>query len=153
MADEGPKTATDGPEKGGRGRSVALVLSVVGLILLCLAASQYRYFIPHERNIWSTEVGENMDKIRAGAWKYYATDHWDSNGNLLPKAFPSNITRTPKKGPHCDSRLTPTEVWDIHGWGPIHFALTGPHSFAYEFRSDGATGTAASYTARALRRS
>jgi hypothetical protein len=149
MADEGKQTATSEQEKRGRGRSIAPVLAAVGLVLLCLAVGYYRYFISPRSNIWRTEAGEAIDKIKGGARQYYVTDHWDTNGNLLPRAFPSNISMTPKTGPNCDKVHTPTEVWDTHGWGLLHFELTEPHYYAYEFLSDGLTGTRATYTARA----
>lgn len=90
----------------------------------------------------------DMDKIRGGARQYYVVDHWDSQGNLLPKSFPVRIPMTPPEGPSCNKKFTSSAGWDRAGWGPLHFASTGAQSYAYEFWSNGLTGTAAVYTAR-----
>ena len=104
--------------------------------------------LKYRRKALTIEATESLDKIKAGARQYYVTDHWDSNGNLLPKGFPTGIKKTPPK-PFCKKTLTPTTTWDRAGWGPIHFALTEPHLFSFSFESSGSTGTSATYTARA----
>ena len=95
----------------------------------------------------SMEASESLDKIKAGARQYYIHDHWDSNGNQLPKGFPTGIKKTPPK-PSCYKTFTTKTSWDSAGWGPLHFALTEPHMYSYSFESSG-TGTDATYTARA----
>ncbi len=96
----------------------------------------------------STIRSESMDKIKGLARQYYVTDHWDSNGNLLPKGFPVRIPMTPSTGPTCEPKLTPIPEWDKAGWGPLHFAITEHHRYAFEFWGNGLTGTEAVYTAR-----
>ena len=121
-----------------------IVVAIIGI----LAAVAIPAFIKYIRKSKTVEATEALDKVKGGARQYYVTDHWDSNGNLLPKSFPANITKTPTK-PHCDKQLTPTASWDTNGWGPIHFALTEPHYFAYSFSAPSSTGTSAVYTATA----
>ena len=94
------------------------------------------------------EATESLDKIKAGARQYYVSDHWDTNGNLLPKRFPQ-VRPVPAAPPCGRTARTPTSVWDKAGWGALHFALTDPHRYAYTFESSG-TNTKAVYTARAL---
>ena len=107
-----------------------------------------RAMADYKKNVLRKEAVEMLGKIRDGARMYYVTDHWDSNGNLLPKGFPSNIRTTPRK-PHCKKKLTTTATWDTEGWGPIHFTITEPHYCAYAFVSSGSTGVSATYSARA----
>ena len=96
----------------------------------------------------TVEATESLDKIKGGARQYFVTDHWDSNGNLLPKRFPASMARTPSRPPCGRTVITPTVVWDRAGWGKLHFALTTPRRYAYTFDSAG-TGTASVYTATA----
>ena len=151
IVDEGqnrsPGKLVGRPYRWGDTRALVLVAIIMGFtVLVGLMAHIPRLF---RSGPCCGEAYENIDKIRAGARQYFVTDHWDSNGNLLPKAFPHHIPLTPPTGPNCDKKLTPTEVWDAAGWGPIHFAVTEPHYYAYKFWGSG-TGTASVYTAQAL---
>ena len=116
-----------------------------------LAAVAIPSFTKYTNRAKTVEATEALDKIKGGARQYYVTDHWDSNGNLLPKGFP-NVSGhgrwTPAKS-SCKKRLTPTTRWDKDGWGPIHFALTEPHYYQYKFVAPSTTGTGAVYTATA----
>lgn len=117
---------------------------VAGLLYVLVPA-----YLKYTRKICRlTARTEAMDKIKIGARQYYVTDHWDSRGNLLPKRFPMRIPLTPSGGPSCKMQLTPSAVWEAAGWGPLHFAYNESQSYAYEFWSNGLTGTAAVYTAR-----
>ena len=121
-----------------------IVVAIIGI----LAAVAIPAFIKYIRKSKTVEATEALDKIKGGARQYYVTDHWDSNGNLLPKAFPT-ATIIPSGGPKCDKQLTPTATWDTAGWAPLHFALTEPHYYAYTFSAPSSTGTSAVYTALA----
>lgn len=137
------------PQKSGLGWLVILIIvGAVGVpVLGIMAAVAIPAFIKYKRMSKTVEATESLDKIKAGARMYFVTDHWDENGNLLPKGFPTNIVKTPTN-PGCDKQVTPTSTWDTNGWGPLHFALTEPHYYSYEFVSTG-TGTSSVYTARA----
>ena len=134
--------------KNKAGGFTLIELMIVVAIIGILAAVAIPAFIKYIRKSKTVEATEALDKIKGGARQYYVTDHWDSNGNLLPKSFPANVTITPAK-PHCDKQLTPTTTWDTNGWAPIHFALTEPHYYAYSFKAPATTGTGAVYTATA----
>ena len=122
-----------------------IVVAIIGI----LAAVAIPAFIKYIRKSKTVEATEALDKIKGGARQYYVTDHWDSNGNLLPKSFPK-ATIIPSGGPKCDKQLTTTAAWDTAGWGPLHFALTEPHYYAYTFgTTTTSTGAAAVYTATA----
>ena len=97
----------------------------------------------------TVEAYEALSKIRDGAKAYYVHTHWDKNGNVLPYGFPTNVTMVPHDGPKCDRVDTPHKVWDKAGWHSLSFAFVDYHYFAYTFVSNGATGTAAAYSARA----
>ncbi len=107
----------------GCGLVLLLVLLVVVYAWLKLARH------PHSHPCYSTR--DDIERIAAGARQYYVTDHWDENGNLLPKAFPANITRTPARI-DCDREtIVPQTTWDTNGWGPVHFAPAWPRFNVY----------------------
>ncbi len=93
-----------------------------------------------------------LDKIKSGARQYYVTDHWNQNGELMPKRFPAVSKSgkwTPSKpccGKKCNTSMT---KWDKDGWNKLHFALTDSHYYQYQFIASESTGTSATYTARA----
>ncbi len=121
-----------------------VVVTIIGL----LATIAIPAFVKYMRKSKTVEAHEALQKIMVGAKSYYVAEHWDSNGNYLPMAFPSNVTKTPTT-PYCDRRITPTAVWDAAGWAPLRFALVEAHYYSYDFETNNATGTSAKYTAYA----
>ncbi len=97
----------------------------------------------------TVEASDGLDKIKAGARLYFQADHYDSNGNLLPKRFPASTHTVPPAPPCGRTVSTPATVWDKAGWGKLQFAITDRHRYSYSFVSAG-TNTRAVYTARAL---
>lgn len=124
-------------------------LMVVVVIIGILASVAIPQFVKYLRKSKLVEAHEALDKIKTGAKSYYVAEHWDTNGNVLPHGFPTNVTMVPAAGPTCDKVVTPTSQWDAAGWGKLKFAFTEAHYFAFTFTSSGTTGTAAKYTSRA----
>ena len=123
--------------KGGR-RWIWVVVVVVFVWLLYVLVPAFIKYTHVSRQAPCHEIW----RINSGARQYYVVDHWDSHGNLLPKAFPDRMLMTPPKGPSCERQITPSAVWDAAGWGPLHFALIHGNYCAYEFWGSGLTGTA-----------
>ena len=88
-----------------------------------------------------------IGKLVGNARMYYLSDHWDSNGNLLPKAWPLEAKKTPARIPCGGFALAPPSTWERNGWGPLHFAVVERTMCSYEFRSKGREAKA-SYWAR-----
>ena len=120
------------------------------LLLLVLAAAAYLKYIRYSSSLCG-RAGLDLDYIMSGARQYYITDHWDSNGNLLPKGFPQNITKTPARMA-CggEPQFIPMASWDTHGWGPVHFPgnYDSPKRTycTYEFRARGVKETSRYWT-------
>lgn len=133
-----------GDLKASRLEGKGAVAATMGI----LAAVAIPAFIKYTRKSKTVEATEALDKIGGGARAYYVTDHWDRNGNLMPKRFPPSVPMTPTKIPGCNKKLTPAITWSSRGWDPLYFALTEPHYYSYSFQSSG-TGAASVYTARA----
>ncbi len=112
-----------------------------------LAAVAIPAFTKYTRRAKTSEAVIGLHKMKAGARQFYVTDHWDSNGNLMPKAFPKSAGWTPSK-PCCKKCRTLSTTWDKDGWKQLHFAINEPHYYQYKFVSSG-TGTSAKFTALA----
>ena len=113
-----------------------------------LAAVAIPAFTKYTRRSKTTEAIFALDKMKTGARQYYVTDHWDTNGNLMPKEFPNVSNWTPSK-PCCGKKCrTLSTTWDKAGWNKLHFAMNEPHYYQYKFISSG-TGSSAKYTAMA----
>lgn len=126
------------------GKWVSLVLAVSAMLVVVLV-----WFFWHIKKSGGPchHPSGMLDRIKGGARQYFVTDHWDQNGNLLPKGFPEGIKKTPATLPCGNTVLVPTMTWDRNGWGPIHFAYTEPTYCTHEFQGHG-TGKESRYFAR-----
>ena len=122
-----------------------VVVTLVGILSTVAAPILVRQM----RKSKTVEAYEALSKLRLGAKTYYMFTHWDQGGNILPHSFPTNVKMVPASGPTCDRVYTPTSEWDAANWHNLGFSFTEYHYFAYDFSSNGATGTRATYTALA----
>ena len=125
-----------------------IVVAIIGI----LAAVAIPAFIKYIRKSKTVEATESLDKIKVGARTYYVADHYDTNGNLLDKAFPASTTETPatKCCTQTGQKCAPTNDWENNAsWKALKFALSDAHYFNYQFQAGG-TGTDAKYTADAF---
>ena len=131
-------------------RRKARDLDASGAALGLLAGVAIPDLLRHQTRKYTAEATDNLDKIKAGARSYFIADHYDKNGNLLPKRFPASMAVTPAGGPPAGSTTsTSAAQWDRQGWNKLHFKITAPHRYAYTFDSSG-INTKAVYTARAV---
>lgn len=121
------------------------IVFVVGC-LFSFAVIVYLYKNANKSGGPCGRVSTVLDTIKSRARMYYLGDHWDSSGNLLPKAFPSNIKRTPLRLP-CNGEVVPAETWKVNGWRTLSFSPLEETYCSHEFISHG-TGAASGYTAK-----
>lgn len=127
---------------GGMGLAIAAIpVGVVVVFFLqgMLAAIAIPAFVKYIRKSKAIEATESLDKIRAGLRAYARADHFDQQGNLLPKAVPVGVTDwTP---PHAccrweGRRCVPKAAdWQKKPWPQLHFGLSEPHYFQYRYAS------------------
>ena len=113
----------------------AMPVAIIGV----MAAVAIPAFIKYTRKSKTVEATEGLDKIKAGAKAFFQADHYDTSGNLLPKAFPKTVGWTPaspccKQGGKC--RPKPSD-WNHPSWRSLMFQLADPHYFQYRFESSG----------------
>ncbi|MBK6846875.1 MAG: prepilin-type N-terminal cleavage/methylation domain-containing protein [Proteobacteria bacterium] len=129
-----------------------IVVAIIGI----LAAVAIPAFVKYLRKSKTVEATEGLDKLKVGATQYFQADHYDSDGNIAAKAFPnSGATDTKPTQRCCDQATAPkclpaTADWAATPWHELHFGLTDPHYYQWEFNSGAGTSSAASYIAAAI---
>jgi len=143
-------------KKGAKGFTLIELMIVVAIIGI-LAAVAIPAFIKYIRKAKTVEATEGLDKVNVGAKSYFQADHYNStNGNSLPKNFVNDTAWTPSGNP-CSGATAPkfpggdkeAAQWNTAEWKAIHFQLSDPHYFTFQFDNTGTTNTGATYTSSA----
>jgi type IV pilus assembly protein PilA len=129
-----------------------IVVAIIGI----LAAVAIPAFIKYIRKAKTVEATESLGKIRAGAKQYFTADHFDTDGDIVPKQFPGSAGPSPTGStPCCDpsvgsgTRCEPdTSAWETAAWRALHFQMSEPHYYQYAFTGTG-TNKASEYDAYA----
>lgn len=132
-----------------------LVAGAVSLLLLDLFTSVLSSQMPRCLR-WIGRCGDGTSegviqirKLYDSSVMYYATEHFDADGNLLAPQFPQSAPLTPAEVP-CGRVPPRPELWRDHPtWQTLNFALTDPHKYAYQYDSSG-EGESAQFTASAF---
>jgi type IV pilus assembly protein PilA len=128
-----------------------LELMIVVAIIGILAAVAIPSFMKYIYKARSAEARTHLEKIGAGARTYYLDERPAPTGIApLPRQFPDAIATTPVlscclTGGKC---LAESTQWDDPVWTALHFAVSDPHFYRYEFLSDGIMSDA-TFTGRA----
>ncbi len=149
------------PKRDGNKMRMELTMAVWGAtpVIGVLAAVAIPAFLKYIKKSKISEVTYNLDRMKRSAALYFCTERVDEAGNLLPAQFPPTAELTPKAG-CCFSFGGPDADRDDacdpdaarfagEGWQALSFQIDEKHWFSYEFRSNGATGNDAEFTAAA----
>jgi hypothetical protein len=136
-----------------------LVLAVLGTVVLVAGTAWRR----RAHAVRTAEAGFKLGQIVHGARAYFDADHFDAQGNPLPRCFPSNagaplVTHADMARGCCPRPCPAGPVWEADGgngagWHALAFALEDPHYFKYRFIGGCCRGTdcaTAGFTAQAV---
>lgn len=130
-----------------RGLTLIEVMIVVAIIGLLVATALPSY-IKWVRRTHSAEATMNLRKLYDSSVVYFAATYSDSAGAMLQNRFPETTGMKPNPVPN--GRSTTTDDWlDDPTWHALHFNISDPHRFAYQYDSGGAENTA-TFTASAF---
>lgn len=120
-----------------------IAVAIVGLLVSTALPSYIRWI----RRAQSAEATMNLRKLYDSSVIYFALMYSDLDGVQLVHRFPDSTPRKPLDIP--DGRSVLTDDWDDYPtWHALHFKITDPHRFAYQYDSSG-EGNDASFTASA----
>jgi prepilin-type N-terminal cleavage/methylation domain-containing protein len=128
-----------------------LELMIVVAIIGILAAVAIPSFMKYIYKARTGEARTHLEKLGAGARTYYLDERYvGTNITPVPRQFPESIGTTPAlscclQGGKCIAEST---QWDDPVWAALHFAVSDPHYFRYEFVSEGIMSEA-KFTGRA----
>ncbi|MBK8482610.1 MAG: prepilin-type N-terminal cleavage/methylation domain-containing protein [Proteobacteria bacterium] len=128
-----------------------IVVAIIGI----LAAVAIPAFVKYLRKSKTVEATEGLDKLKVGATQYFQADHYDSDGNIAPKSFPTSGAATTSPATACCAQATApkctpaTADWASSPWHELHFGLTDPHYYQWYWDTS-ATSSASVYTAKAI---
>jgi len=144
--------------KANIGSGAALGVGAVGV----LGAVAVPAFIKYMRRAKTTEAIDQLDKMYKGAAVYYtAPIVARDTGARIPCQFPATVKPTPapegRVHPCCGPKDADNDdrcdadpnAWTADTWSALNFQVNDPHYFFYEFESNGKTGSAAAFTAKA----
>jgi type IV pilus assembly protein PilA len=125
-----------------------IVVAIIG-ILAAVAIPSFMKYIYKAR---SAEARTHLEKMGAGARTYYLDEHGSTTLTIapVPQQFPASVGTTPAlscclSGGKCTPEST---QWDDPVWTALHFAVTDPHYYRFEFISEGIMSDA-KFTGRA----
>ena len=120
-----------------------IAVAIVGL----LASTALPSYIKWIRKSQSAEATMNLRKLYDSSVIYFALMYGDEEGEEMLARFPDSCPRKPVEIPHGRSVLTDDWLEDPT-WHALHFNISDPHRFAYQYNSAG-IGNSAEFTAAA----
>lgn len=111
-----------------------IVVAIIGILSTVVAIGFKRYMIRSRMSEGALAIRFLSDATLA----YYATEHFDSSGTLLPRGFPANTpTPSPNRygccglvGNRCPVDST---LWTLPTWQALHFSVDQPTYFTYSY--------------------
>ncbi len=127
-----------------------IVVAIIGI----LAAVAIPSFLKYGRRSRTSEATLNVRKLFDGSVAYYAAEHADRDGVVLPHQFPGTVASSSGTAASaCDAgasrKIVPIpQAWKHPTWQGLNFAIDDPHYYVYSYESEG-VGIAAHFSARA----
>jgi type IV pilus assembly protein PilA len=118
-------------------------LMIVVAIIGVLAAVAVPAFVKYLRRSKTVEATMNLRKLYDSSVSYYAADHSDKTGVVVPRQFPKSVALTPTTGKCClttggKCKPDPATFQDTDGtWPALNFSVDDPYYFQYEYDSSG----------------
>lgn len=109
-----------------------IVVAILG-ILSSVAIPSYMRWV---RNARTAESTMNLRKIFDSSVVYFSLMYSDPEGNRSLARFPDSSPLTPAIVPAGTASVTVGE-FDTPGWNALHFNLSDPHRFSYQYDSHG----------------
>ena len=123
-------------------------LMIVVAILGILAAVAIPAFLKYIKRAKTSEATMNIRKLYDGSVTYFASEHVDVNGEILPAQFP--LTATLKPNLLIGATKTAIHNWDAtETWEALQFSIADPFLFSYQYDATG-TENASVFTASAF---
>lgn len=145
------------PKRDGNRMRMELTMDLWGATPLIgiLAAVAIPTFIKYTKKAKSSEATNNLTMLRVGATEYFCTPHVDQEGNMIPNQFPPDAGPTPETGccagfggPDADGNDScdaDPERFAGQTWTALRFMPTDEHRYAYQFTSNGKSGSEAEF--------
>lgn len=132
------------PAPTGRAAPLSIATSATAASAASLSAfDQYR------RKAMAAETRVNLRAMVDGGRAYYASEHVERTGKIIPAQFPATLALAPATSACKDGKpITHTAnpaTWSKPGWKALLFTPRGPFRYQYEWVTDGKT-----FTARAI---
>ena len=118
-----------------------IVVAIIGI----LAATALPAFMKYVRRSKTTEAMMNIRKMYDSSVAYYAAEHTDASGHVLPKQFPTSQGPNPSKGACCTNagkKCKPSNpLWTSATWKSLNFSVDDPFYYSYQYTSGGTDKT------------
>src|SRR5262245_60216581 len=127
---------------------IMIIIAILG-ILAAIAVPAFQKYLRRSKTM---EAVHAVRRMFDSSVSYYADEHSDRNGLIVPKQFPKTTGPTPSAScctypaAKCPADSVPFEEDDT--WTAINFIVSDPHHYLYTYESAGADATA-QFSARA----
>jgi type IV pilus assembly protein PilA len=107
-----------------------------------MAAVAIPAFLRYVKRSQTTEAVANLRRLWDAAVAYYDQPHTGPTGERLAPQFPASAPLTPAAVPCGEPVIPEPGVWSNPTWEALHFVVSDPHRYAYQFDAGGEGETA-----------
>ena len=113
-------------------------LMIVVAIIGVLSAVAIPAFLKYIKRSKTVEATMNIRQLFDSSVSYFATEHAEEDGSIVPNQFTATVALTPAElSPGIKNEPDPL-AWDNESWHALNFAVGDPHYYSYEYVSTGA---------------